>query len=68
MISYLGWSMVRVFMYKWIEHDKNKSLVQCIDQLAIKTVHDIIEKSKYQAILLTFFIRPSYDWPMMNVL
>ena len=35
--------MVRAFTYKQIESKKNKILVQCIDQLTIKTVREITE-------------------------
>ena len=56
MISYLGWTMVRVFTYKWIECKKNKSLVRCIDWLSIETVHEITEILKDQTILLKFVV------------
>ena len=46
--------MVRAFTYKKIECKKNKSLVQFIDLLTIKTVHVITEISKDKTILFTF--------------
>ena len=48
-------------MYKQTECNNNKRLVQCIDLLVIKTVHDIIEISKDRTILLTFSILSSYN-------
>ena len=41
-------------MYKRIEHNKNKRLVQYIDQLKITTVHQITERSKDRKLVLTF--------------
>ena len=38
--------MVRYFTYNLIECEKNKRLVQCIDRLKIKTVHEITEIPK----------------------
>ena len=53
--------MVRLFTYKLIKFNKNKSLFQCTDRLTIKTVHEITEISKDQTLLLTFRILYSYD-------
>ena len=33
--------MVQNFTYKLIKCNKNKSLVRCIDQMNLKTVHEI---------------------------
>ena len=49
-----------------IEWEKNKSLVQCIDQLAIKKVHEITERPNDWTILLTFRIWSLYDLSTMN--
>ena len=46
--------MVREFIYKQIKCKENKSLILCIDQLKIDTLHDITEISMDQTILLTF--------------
>ena len=66
-ISYLGWTMVRAFMYKRINFKKNKGLVQYIDELTIKIVHEIIEISNNWTILLTFCLWSSYDHSTMNI-
>ena len=65
-VSHLVWSMVWVFTYNQIKCKKNKGLVWCIDQLAIKIVHDIIERSKDWTILLKFCIWYLYDQSTMN--
>ena len=65
-ISYLGWSIVWAFTYKQIKCNENKSSVQCIYLLTIKTVHDITEIFKDQTILLTFCLWYSYNRSTMN--
>ena len=52
--SYLGWSMVRAFMYKQSECKKNKRLSQCIYRLMNETVHEITEILKDQNWILKF--------------
>ena len=44
--AYYDRSRFQAFIYKLIKYKNNKSEVRCIDQLTIKTVHDIIRISK----------------------
>ena len=46
MILYLVISLVLAFMYELIKHKRNERLVQWIDLLTIKPVHDITEIPK----------------------
>ena len=56
MISYLYWTMVWALTYKQIECDKNEILVRFIDQLNIKTVHDITEIPNYITYISSFML------------
>ena len=67
MIFYLGWTTAWLFTYKQIECRNNKCLVQCIDQLTVKTVHDITEISNDRTILLIFPLLSSYDCLKTNI-
>ena len=65
-MSYLSGSMVREFTCKRILSKKNKSSVQCIDGLNIKTAHEITEISKNKNWVLTYHLLSSYDLIMTN--
>ena len=67
MIFYLGWTTAWLFTYNQIECRNNKCLVQCIDQLTVKTVHDITEISNDRTILLIFPLLSSYDCLKTNI-
>ena len=67
MILHLGLAMVWAFTYQKIEYRKNKSLIWCIDRLAIKTVNDVPEISKDKNVLLKFYLWSSYDCLMINI-
>ena len=65
-ILYLSWKIVWNFTYKWIECNNNQILFGCIDQLIIKTVHDITETSKNQNWVLIFRLWYFYYWSTIN--
>ena len=61
-ISYKGWTMVWSLRYIIIKCDKNRSLVLCIDWLAIGKMHGITETSKLSTdISYLIFVSPIND-------
>ena len=56
--------MVRALAYKRIECKNNKSLVQCIDRLTIKIVHEITERLNYityiSSLIFVWFLKDEY--------
>ena len=66
MIFYLGWTIIQALTYKHIKYNNNKRSFQCIDQLTIETVHEIIERKKFityfSSLIFVLLLKILYRW------